>query len=287
MTSPALGLAMALGASVALSASYLLQHAGSASAAAVSIHRPWATLRSLLRSPRWVVGAAVGLGGWALHVGALSRAPLSLVQAFVAGGLALTVPLAALLLGHRAGRAEQRATFVMVGALILLAAGLHGDGGGAPPPTGPLAAYLLVLAVLTGIPLVAARRKPSAETLALAGGAAYGAADLVIKGLTGIGRAHGAEAVLTSPWLVVAAALSVAAFFSFQRALQVGRPVAVIALMTAATNVASIAGGFVVLGDVLGRTPGLALVHALGFLLVGVAAWRLAPSQAAVAGEVR
>jgi len=37
----------------------------------------------------------VGLAGWALHVGAMRDAPLSLVQAFVAGGLALTVPMAA------------------------------------------------------------------------------------------------------------------------------------------------------------------------------------------------
>ena len=74
--------------------------------------------------------------------------------------------------------------------------------------------------------------------------------------------------------------LSVGAFFSFQRGLQDGRPVAVIALMTAATNAASIGGGFVVFGDPLGRTPALAAAHALGFALIGLAAWRLAPAQA-------
>ena len=114
----------------------------------------------------------------------------------------------------------------------------------------------------------------------MAGGLAYGAADLVIKGLTGIGRSEGTAAALASPWLAVAVTLSVAAFFCFQRALQDGRPVAVIALMTAATNAASIGGGFVVLGDVLGRTPALAAAHALGFAVIGLAAWRLAPAQA-------
>lgn len=280
MTSAAPGLLMALAASVALSVSYLLQHVGSGSAAAVSARRPWATLRSLLGSPRWAVGAAVGMAGWALHVGALSRAPLSLVQAFVAGGLALTVPLAALLAGHRAGRGERRATLAMVVALVLLSAGAHATGAAGPPPAARQGAYLLVLALLVVPPLTVGRGRRRPEALALAGGAAYGAADLVIKGLTGIGRAEGTAAALASPWIAVAAGLTVAAFFCFQRALQDGRPVAVIALMTAATNAASIVGGFVVLGDVLGRTPGLAAVHALGFAVIGVAAWRLAPAQA-------
>ena len=50
--------------------------------------------------------------------------------------------------------------------------------------------------------------------------------------------------------------------------------------MTAATNVSSIVGAFVVFGDALGRTPLLAGAHALAFVLVIVAAWRLAPAQA-------
>ena len=86
-----------------------------------------------------------------------------------------------------------------------------------------------------------------------------------------------------SPWLPVALALTAGAFFAFQRGLQSDRPLAVIALMTAATNVGSIAGAFVVLGDPLGRTPALAALHLLAFALVVAAAWRLAPVQARLA----
>jgi hypothetical protein len=82
------------------------------------------------------------------------------------------------------------------------------------------------------------------------------------------------------PWIAAAAVATVGAFFAFQRGLQTGRALPVIALMTAATNVGSIAGAFVVLGDPLGRTPQLAALHALAFGLVMVAAWRLAPAQA-------
>ena len=75
---------------------------------------------------------------------------------------------------------------------------------------------------------------------------------------------------------------TVGAFFAFQRGLQTGRPLAVIALMTAATNVGSILGAFVAFGDPLGRTPEVAALHAAAFALVVVAAWRLAPTQAAL-----
>jgi hypothetical protein len=120
-------------------------------------------------------------------------------------------------------------------------------------------------------------RRPHA--LGLAGGLLYGAADLALKAATGLP----AGALLGSPWPWAAAVATVGAFFSFQRGLQGDRPVAVIALMTAATNVGSILGAFVVLGEPLGRTPQLAAVHAVAVGLVVLAAWRLAPVQARLA----
>jgi len=143
----ALGLVLALGASVALNASFLLQHAGSVGAAAVTPRRPLATLRSLLGSRLWAGGAALGCAGWAMHIGALARAPLSLVQAFVAGGLALCVPMAAVGLGHRAAPAERRAAVVMVVGLVLLAYGLHGAHRDAAFASAALAGYLAALVV--------------------------------------------------------------------------------------------------------------------------------------------
>jgi hypothetical protein len=270
------GILLAVAASIALNGSYLLQHAGAAGAAAVSPWRPIATLRSLLRSPLWAAGAIVGMTGWALHVGALARAPISIVQAFVAGGIALTVPMAAVGRRHRAGRDERRGTALIVAGLVLLAIGRHDPGNTAAVSPAARAAAVAAARVL------GARR---AAALGAAGGALYGAADLAIKALTIVHREHGLAAVLTSPWLAVAIAASCGAFFAFQRGLQSGRPVSVIALMTAATNLVSIGGGFVVFGDPLGRTPALAALHVVAFALIGVAAWWLAPSQAIVVGE--
>jgi hypothetical protein len=78
--------------------------------------------------------------------------------------------------------------------------------------------------------------------LAAAGGILYGTADVAIKALTGLASHHGLTAALTSPWLIATIVASIGAFFCFQRALQSGKPMPVIALMTAGNNVGIIGG---------------------------------------------
>src|SRR5438876_11317792 len=101
MSPTAIGAGLAVAAAAALNASYVMRHAGSSQAVAVDPRRPLSTLGSLLRSPIWAAGGIVGVTGWTLHIGAMRDAPLSLVQAFVAGGLALSVPMAAIGLRRR------------------------------------------------------------------------------------------------------------------------------------------------------------------------------------------
>jgi hypothetical protein len=282
MSRLAAGLLLALAASAALNGGYVLQHVGAAGAPAVDPRRPVRTLRALLGSRAWLVGGALGMTGWGLHVGALTRAPLSLVQAFVAGGIVLVAPWAAAAAGRRLSPAEWRGVALMAGALALLGLGLHGGARAATFAPAGLAAYLAAAAAAAGALAVV-----GGFALGLAAGALYGAADVAIKALTAVAAGHGLAAVATSPWLAAAAACSVGAFFAFQRALQADRPVTVIALMTAGTNVVSIAGGLLVFGEPLGRTPGLAVLHAVAFLLVGAAAWLLAPAQAAAPAPAR
>jgi hypothetical protein len=277
MSPTVVGAVLAVAAAVTLNASYLMQHAGSSSAAAVDPRRPLGTLGNLLRSPIWAAGGAVGVTGWALHIGAMREAPLSLVQAFVAGGLALSAPMAAVGLRRRPAPGEAQAVGLMVVALVLLSIGLAGGGRHADFAPAALGGALAVLAAGAGLLAAFASGPHRALALGAAGGLLYGAADMALKAVTGL---HGAGTILLSPWLLAGLLCTVGAFFCFQRGLQADRPVAVIALMTAATNVSSIAGAFVVFGDPLGRTPLLAATHALAFALVIVAAWRLAPAQA-------
>jgi multidrug transporter EmrE-like cation transporter len=276
-----IGPLLAIAAAVALNGSYLLQHAGSVHAVAISPLRPVRTFASLLRSPLWAVGAVAGVSGWALHVAALRHAPLSIVQAFVAGGLALTVPAGALALHQRLSARERQALALLVAALLALAVGLPSTRAGSTFAPAPLLAWTLALAAIAAAIALRARRSRAAA-LGAAGGLLYGAADLSIKALTSLRAPVSPAGAL---WLAVAALATAGAFFAFQRGLQGPRPLTVIALMTTATNVSSILGAFVVFGDPLGRTPAIALVHGLALALIVAAAWRLAPAQARLAGE--
>jgi hypothetical protein len=269
------GLALALAASVALNTGFLLQHHGVANAPAVSVLRPLATLASLLRRRLWLAGIALGTAGWAMHIAALTRAPLSLVQAFVAGGLALLAPIAKGWFGHDLKRSESTAVLVMAAALVGLGLGMRAVHHPAHVPGASLALFLGACAVGAG--LIAARGPATA--LALAAGVLYGAADTAIKALTMVGSRSGLIAAARSPWLVAAVLTTVGAFFAFQRALQIGRPVTSIALMTAATYGVSIAAGLGILDEPLGRGA-IGVVHAVSFAAVVAAAWVLAPIQA-------
>jgi hypothetical protein len=281
VSSTVLGMLLAIAAAVALNGGYLLQHVGASGALAVDARRPVATLASLGRSPVWALGTVAGLTGWALHVGAMREAPLSLVQACVAGGLILAAPMAAIGLRRPLARGETQALALMAVGLELLSVGLSGGDGGRHFSAAALAVWMAVLAAGAAGLVARAPGPHRALALGLAGGLLYGAADLALKAVTGL---HGAAAIATSPWLAAGLASSVGAFFAFQRGLQGDRPLAVIATMTAATNISSIAGAFVVYADPLGRTPALAAAHALAFVLVLAAAWRLAPAQARLIG---
>jgi hypothetical protein len=276
----ALGLGLALVASLALNGSYVIQHVGSASAPPVDARRPLFTLWSLLRSRWWAFGAALGMAGWAVHVAALSNAPLSLVQAFVAGGLALMAPIAARALGAPLTGAERAGVAIAVVSLVLLCVGLGDPGVHGSVDAAAMAGFLAVAGVAAGV-LARTGRSWRPHALGLAGGVLYGAADVAIKALTGEAHAGGAGAVLSSPWLPAAVVATVGAFFAFQRGLQSGRAVPVISLMTAATTAVAVLGGFVVFGDPLGHSPLLVAVHLVAFALVAVAAAALAPVASA------
>ncbi len=275
----AIGLALAFSASLALNGSYVVQHLGASAAPAVSVRRPLASLSGLLRSRLWLIGAVAGLTGWALHVAALSRAPLSLVQAFSAGGLALAVPVAARVTRSRIGPVERRGITLMVLALLALAIGSGAPAPGHVVPAAAMLAFLAVAGLLAAGLVALPETRRRGHALAAAGGLLYGIGDAATKAVTDV--AHGgALAVLTSPWPALILLASVGAFFCFQRALQIGPVIAVIALMTAATNLAAILAGLTVFGEPLGRSGPATAVHALALLAVGVAAWWLAPAQA-------
>ena len=76
----------------------------------------------------------------------------------------------------------------------------------------------------------------------------------------------------TRPWLLVAIAGSVTAFYASARSLQDGDAVAVIAITGTAANISCIAGGIIVFGDPMpGTTRSASSSRPLAFVLVIVA----------------
>src|SRR4029077_7087986 len=94
---------LAIGSSVAIQWGYYVQHAVASRLPPLSVRRPVRALLALFGVPRWLVGFLVGIGGWVLYVAALRLAPLSLVQAASAGGIAVLA-----LLVSRGGVALER-----------------------------------------------------------------------------------------------------------------------------------------------------------------------------------
>jgi hypothetical protein len=81
------GLALALTCALATSVSFLLKQRGAVSAPPVRVRHPLRSAAGLFRSRWFAVGWLVALAAWALHVGALALAPLSVVQAVLSAGL--------------------------------------------------------------------------------------------------------------------------------------------------------------------------------------------------------
>jgi hypothetical protein len=266
-------------ASIALNGGFLVQHLGSRDAPRITLRRPVRSLRGLLASRLWLAGTALGLGGWMLHVVALSQAPLSLVQAFSAGGLALAVPLGARVTRVPLAAPERRAALVMVGALVVLALGVGPSVAGIPA-TAAVVAFVVAAAAIAAAFAAAPVGERRGHGLGIAAGVLYGTADAATKAATNTLHSDGLLATVLSPWVVIVAAASALAFFCFQRGLQVGPPLPVIVLMTAATNLVAVAGGLIVFAEPLGASPVTSALHVLAFGLVGAAAWRLSAAQA-------
>jgi hypothetical protein len=275
------GLALALIASVALNVGFLIQGVGSTEAPLLELARPLRSLRALLRSRLWVAGILLSSAGWGLQIAAFALAPLSLVQAFGSGGLALLVPLERRFLRRAIPPGEAGAVLLIAVALVLLSIGLGRPGSHRDFDDVGLAVYVAAIATIA-LPLTGIGVGRHARALGAAAGLLYGASDVATKAVTGVAE-RGLDRVLTSAegliLLAVVLGSTAVGFLIFQRGLQADRPVPVIALMAAGTNVVAIAGGFVVFGDPLGASPGVVALHVTAFVLVGIAGWLLAPLQ--------
>lgn len=270
------GILLALACAVVANIAFFLKYRGANSVAQVSPRHPLASARQLFASKWFTLGMIVAAASWGLHVAALAIAPMSVVQVALAGGVVLIAVMADRIFGFKVGARQWVGLCLTAAALVTLGLTLPAMHGSHSRFSA--AAMIAFEAGLFGIggllimgPRVGGRVEHHGVMLGAAAGVLFGVSDTAIKALTGIAGAHGALALLDSPWLAVAIAASVLAFYASARALQDGEAVPVIAVTGTAANIAGIASGIIVFGDPMpGSAAGVAM-EALAFVLVIVA----------------
>ncbi|MFN8175695.1 MAG: hypothetical protein U0T02_11570 [Solirubrobacteraceae bacterium] len=283
---PATGILLALACAFATNLAFLYKHRGACLAPDVELRHPLRSAAGLFRSGWFALGMGVALVAWALHVAALAVAPMSTVQAVLAGGVVLLAVMAERLFGFSVLRRQWVGLGLVAAGLALLALSLpRPHGSGSSFSLAAMIGFEAGLVALGGLLVLGRRMGAPAERhgvmLGAAAGLLFGVSDVAIKAITGLVHTAGVAGLL-SPWTLVAVAASVAAFYASARALQEAAAVPVIAITGTAANVAGIVGGIIVFGDPLSGDPLGVVAQSLAFVLVVVAAaFTPAPVRAA------
>jgi hypothetical protein len=284
-----LGILLSLACAFVANLGFFYKFKGANEVGAVTVRHPLRSVRALFSSRWFTVGMIVAAASWTLHVGALALAPMSVVQVALAGGVVLIAVMADRMFGLEVGPRQWGGLWLMAGGLVLLGLTLPAmHGADSRFSDAAMISFEAGLFGLGGLLIMGPRMGGQAEhhgmMLGAASGILFGVSDTSIKALTGIVGAHGVLGVLLSPWLAVAVAASVVAFYASARGLQTGDAVPVIAVTGTAANIAGIAGGIVVFGDPMAGSPVGIVCEALAFVLVVVAAALMpAPRSANVA----
>lgn len=243
----------------------------------LSPRRPARSLALLLRNRSWLIGFATETAGWIVYVVALWLAPLSLVQAVSASGIAVLALLS--VHGHPSmlARRERSAVGIALFGLVLLAVSLVGS---TPSSHAPHAFGVLVwLAASAGaaVALVVVRtRLARAAALGLAAGLLFADGDISAKLVSSGGI-----------WLLSILAL-IACYAAgtsvLQAAFQQGSALTGAGIATLVTNAVPIAAGFVLFGESLPPGP-LGVLQIAAFASIVASATLLGSSAATRPGS--
>ena len=100
------GLICALLSALGTNLAFLFKHRGAVAAPDVDMRHPLRSAIDLFRSKWWSIGWGVAAVAFALHVAALTLAPISIGQAVLAGGLVFLAVLAERFFGFELGRRQ-------------------------------------------------------------------------------------------------------------------------------------------------------------------------------------
>ncbi|HEX8976961.1 MAG TPA: alpha/beta hydrolase-fold protein [Solirubrobacteraceae bacterium] len=264
------GLLLALGSAALINLGFLFQHRGLVRTGRNGL---LGSLRAAVRSPAWLGGQVLGWTGFAAQVLSVAIAPLALVQAFAAGGLALSVPLAARIFGHPISRGQRMAVFIMAAALATLPFGYSAAHDRLQADT-----LGVTLGVLAALALAGLAIRRSGASRAIAAGVFYGAADAAIKAVSVNLGPHGWQALL-SVWTGLVALGTFGGFLAFQSALAADSAISAISLMNGFAALAAMICGLLAFGESLGTDPVAIAVHVVAIGVVLASVPKLAAAQ--------
>ena len=270
-----LGIALALGCAATANLGMLCKHRGACEAPEIRLRSPWRSAVALFQSGWWTLGFAIAAVAWLLHVAAMAVAPLSLVQAVIAGGLVLIAFPAQRYFNHRLNAREWIGLALAAAGLAFLAVTVpharENDGYSIATMAGFEAVTFGAGLALFASGVLRRGSICHGVMLGLASGLLIGVSNVAIKALTEAIHVGGATALL-SPWTALVVIGGLGAFFSLARGMQLGEAVPVIATASASANCAAILGGVVVFGDPIGSGVFEALARGLAFAAVIAAA---------------
>ena len=284
-----LGILFALACAFTTNLGFLYKHRGACAAPAVHVGHPLRSARDLFRSRWFAIGMLVATVAWGLHVVALALAPMSVVQAVLAGGVVLLAVMAERFFGFAVGPRQWAGLGLTALGLVLLGITLPAVHSAHSQFSLPgliafEAGFIAVGALLIMGKRIGAPDHHHGVMLGAAAGVMFGVSDVSIKAITGLVGAHGLLGALLTPWTLITVAASVAGFYASAKGLQEGEAVPVIALTGVAANVSGIAGGIIVFGDPMPGSAFGIVVQAFAFaLVIAAAALTPAPVRAAAA----
>src|SRR5215472_8664768 len=239
-----IGLTVAFVSALITNTAYSLEHDAAAALPPLSPRRPFRSAKMLLRNRRWLLAFGAESVGWLMYVAALRLAPLSLVQAVAASGVAVLAFATAR--GHpsRLARREQLAVVLAVAGLALLALSLVDTNESDQHPA-VIGTVIWLAACAGGAVLLIAipTRFGRAASLGLAAGLLFADGDISAK-LIG----YGGWWLLALVTLIIAYAVGTSVL---QWAYQRGDALTAAGTATMVTNAVPIAAGFVLFGEAL------------------------------------
>ena len=216
MSLSAVGYAVVAAICLALASALQHQAASGEEGYRGGLHLVW----RLVQRRRWLIGLAVALAGTLLHAAALRSGALVVVQPVLVMGVAVALPIRAMLERARPAAGQVAAAAMLAAGVALFVLSARPSGGQSAPDAGAAAVVIAAGVVAAGVGSVVALKTTSGAVagfaLGLAAGILYGVIGGVLK--AAVHALHDPLSLLTGWPLWTLAVLGAWAFIMHQRA---------------------------------------------------------------------